>query len=228
VAAIQALHDTGVQVVMLTGDHRATATRIAGGLGIDQLRAEVLPQNQATKVAELQQAGRRVAMVGDGVNDAPRWPRPSWASPSAPAPRWPSRPPTWSCCGPTPLEVPTALRIGRGTLRKLRQNLGWAVGSNAVALPIAAGVFEPAFGLVPRPEIAALSMSGSSLLVAVNALALKQLRLPEVPPPSLRCPPSRPGPACHARRRVRRRRGGRRPPGLRDAQGEARWPPRRP
>jgi Cu2+-exporting ATPase len=71
--------------------------------------------------------------------------------------------------------------IGRGTLRKMRQNLGWAIGYNAVALPIAAGVFEPAFGLVLRPEIAALSMSGSSFLVAVNALLLKRLRLPAMP-----------------------------------------------
>jgi Cu2+-exporting ATPase len=80
-----------------------------------------------------------------------------------------------------PLDVPIALRIGKGTLRKMRQNLGWAIGYNAVALPIAAGVFEPAFGLVLRPEIAALSMSGSSLLVAVNALLLKRLRLPGRP-----------------------------------------------
>jgi Cu2+-exporting ATPase len=77
-----------------------------------------------------------------------------------------------------PLDVPTALHIGRGTLRKMRQNLGWAIGYNAIALPIAAGVFEPAFGLVLRPEIAALSMSGSSFLVAVNAVMLKRLRLP--------------------------------------------------
>jgi Cu2+-exporting ATPase len=79
-----------------------------------------------------------------------------------------------------PLDVPTALQIGRGTLRKMRQNLGWAIGYNAIALPIAAGVFEPAFGLVLRPEIAALSMSGSSLIVAVNALTLKRLALPRV------------------------------------------------
>jgi P-type Cu2+ transporter len=77
-----------------------------------------------------------------------------------------------------PLDVPAALAIGRGTLRKMRQNLGWAIGYNAIALPIAAGVFAPAFGLVLRPEIAALSMSGSSFIVAVNALALKRLRLP--------------------------------------------------
>jgi P-type Cu2+ transporter len=84
-----------------------------------------------------------------------------------------------------PLGVPVALRIGKGTLRKMRQNLGWAIGYNAVALPIAAVVFEPAFGLMLRPEIAALSMSGSSLLVAVNALLLKRLSLPQpAEPPS--------------------------------------------
>lgn len=77
-----------------------------------------------------------------------------------------------------PLDVPTALRIGRGTLRKKRQNLGWAVGYNVIALPIAAGVFEPWLGLVLRPETAALSMSGSSLIVAVNALLLKRVSLP--------------------------------------------------
>ena len=75
-----------------------------------------------------------------------------------------------------------ALRIGRGTLRKMRQNLRWAIGYNAIALPIAAGVFEPAFGLVLRPEIAALTMSGSSLIVAVNALLLKRLALPAASP----------------------------------------------
>lgn len=76
------------------------------------------------------------------------------------------------------MDVPTALQIGRGTLRKMRQNLGWAVGYNAVALPIAAGVFA-SWGLVLRPEMAALSMSGSSVIVAVNALMLKRLRLPQ-------------------------------------------------
>ena len=81
-----------------------------------------------------------------------------------------------------PLDVPVALQIGRGTVRKMRQNLGWAIGYNALALPIAAGVFEPAFGLVLRPDIAALSMSGSSLLVAVNAIMLKRLRPPSAAP----------------------------------------------
>ena len=83
-----------------------------------------------------------------------------------------------------PLDVPVALQIGRGTLRKMRQNLGWAVGYNVIALPIAAGVFEPAFGLVLRPEIAALSMSGSSIIVAVNAVMLKRIKLPTAQPPT--------------------------------------------
>lgn len=80
-----------------------------------------------------------------------------------------------------PLDVPIALRIGRGTLRKMRQNLWWAVGYNVIALPIAAGVLVPAFGFALRPEIAAMSMSGSSLIVAVNALMLKRLKLPAPP-----------------------------------------------
>jgi P-type Cu2+ transporter len=75
--------------------------------------------------------------------------------------------------------VPVALRIGKATVRNMRQNLAWAVGYNAIALPIAAGVFEPSLGLVLRPEIAALTMSGSSFLVAMNALRLKRLQLPE-------------------------------------------------
>jgi Cu2+-exporting ATPase len=184
VAAIQALHQADVQVVMLTGDNRATAQRIAGELGIDQVIAEVLPGDKAAKVAELQQQGRKVAMVGDGVNDAPALAQADLGMAIGAGTDVAIETADVVLMRSDPLDVPTALRIGRGTLRKERQNLGWAVGYNAVALPIAAGVFEPAFGLVLRPELAALSMSGSSLLVAVNALALKRLRLPEVPPPA--------------------------------------------
>ena len=81
-----------------------------------------------------------------------------------------------------PFDVPTALTIGRGTRRKELQSLGWAIGYNAIALPIAAGVFEPSLGLTLRPEVAAMTMSGSSILVAVNALLLKRLRLPAPTP----------------------------------------------
>ena len=93
-----------------------------------------------------------------------------------------------------PLDVPVALTIGRGTLRKMHQNLGWAIGYNVIALPIAAGLFEPAFGLVLRPEIAALSMSGSSFIVAVNALLLKRLSLPRPADDASAGPPA-PAPA---------------------------------
>jgi Cu2+-exporting ATPase len=179
VAAIQALHEADVQVVMLTGDNRATAERIAAALGIDQVIAEVLPGDKAAKVAELQQGGRKVAMVGDGVNDAPALAQADLGIAIGAGTDVAIETADVVLMRSDPLDVPTALQIGRGTLRKMRQNLGWAIGYNALALPIAAGVFEPAFGLVLRPEIAALSMSGSSLIVALNALTLKRLPLPK-------------------------------------------------
>jgi len=169
-------------VVMLTGDNAATAQRIADELGIDTVIAEVLPQDKAGRVTELQQAGRRVAMVGDGVNDAPALAAADIGIAIGTGTDVAIETADVVLMRSDPLDVPTALTIGRGTLRKMRQNLGWAVGYNAIALPIAAGVFDPAFGLVLRPEIAALSMSGSSFLVAVNALLLKRLSLPEQAP----------------------------------------------
>jgi P-type Cu2+ transporter len=177
-AAVSALHELGVEVVMLTGDNEATARRIADGLGIDAVIAEVLPGDKAAKVAELQQSGRTVAMVGDGVNDAPALAQADLGIAIGAGTDVAIETADLVLMRSDPLDVPVALRIGRGTLRKMRQNLGWAVGYNALALPIAAGVFEPAFGLVLRPEIAALSMSGSSFIVAVNAVWLKRLRLP--------------------------------------------------
>ncbi|HZA80864.1 MAG TPA: heavy metal translocating P-type ATPase, partial [Actinomycetes bacterium] len=179
VAAIHALHQAAVQVVMLTGDNRATAERIAATLGIDQVIAEVLPADKAAKVTELQQQGRKVAMVGDGVNDAPALAQADLGIAIGAGTDVAIETADVVLMRSDPLDVPTALEIGRGTLRKMRQNLGWAIGYNAIALPIAAGVFEPAFGLVLRPEIAALSMSGSSLIVAVNALTLRRLPLPQ-------------------------------------------------
>jgi Cu2+-exporting ATPase len=178
-AAVAALHELGVEVVMLTGDNQATAERIAGQLGIDTVIAEVLPGDKAAKIAELQAGGRRVAMVGDGVNDAPALAQADLGIAIGAGTDVAIETADVVLMRSDPLDVPTALRIGRGTLRKMRQNLGWAIGYNAIALPIAAGVFVPAFGLMLRPEIAALSMSGSSFIVAVNALALKRLRLPK-------------------------------------------------
>ncbi len=177
-AAVSELHAMDIQVVMLTGDNQATARRIADQLGIDTVIAEVLPADKTATITELQHAGRRVAMVGDGVNDAPALAASDLGIAIGAGTDVAIETADVVLMRSDPLDVPTALRIGKGTLRKMRQNLGWAIGYNAIALPIAAGVFEPAFGLVLRPEIAALTMSGSSFLVAVNALLLKRLRLP--------------------------------------------------
>jgi len=177
-AAVAALTESGAEVVMLTGDNHATAQRIAAQLGVQTVIAEVLPGDKASKIADLQQTGKKVAMVGDGVNDAPALAQADLGIAIGAGTDVAIETADVVLMRSDPLDVPTALAIGRGTLRKERQNLGWAIGYNSVALPIAAGVFEPAFGLVLRPEIAALSMSGSSLLVAVNALLLKRLRLP--------------------------------------------------
>ena len=177
-AAVAALHEAGIRVVMLTGDNHATAERIAEELGIDTVIAEVLPEDKARHVQQLQGEGRTVAMVGDGVNDSPSLVQADVGIAVGAGTDVAIEAADVVLMRSDPLDVPVALMIGRGTLRKMRQNLGWAVGYNAIALPIAAGVFEPAFGLVLRPEIAALSMSGSSFLVAVNALMLKRLSLP--------------------------------------------------
>jgi Cu2+-exporting ATPase len=178
-AAVQALHGLEVEVVMLTGDNRATAERIAADLGIDTVIAEVLLADKAAHVAKLQAGDRKVAMVGDGVNDAPALAQADLGIAIGAGTDVAIEAADLVLMRSDPLDVPTAVVIGRGTLRKMRQNLGWAIGYNAIAIPIAAGVFEPAFGLVLRPEIAALSMSGSSFIVAVNALLLKRLRLPD-------------------------------------------------
>ena len=183
-AAVAALRALDIEVVMLTGDNEATAKRIAGILGVDTVIAEVLPGDKSAKIAELQAQGRKVAMVGDGVNDAPALAQADIGIAIGAGTDVAIETADLVLMRSDPLDVPVALQIGRGTLRKMRQNLGWAVGYNVIALPIAAGVFEPAFGLVLRPEIAALSMSGSSIIVAVNAVMLKRIKLPSAQPPA--------------------------------------------
>jgi Cu2+-exporting ATPase len=177
IEAVRALKELGVRVVMLSGDSAATAERIAAAVGIDEVIAEVLPSDKAAKVAELQAQGRRVAMVGDGVNDAPALAQADVGVAIGAGTDVAVETADVVLMRSDPFDVASALRVSRGTLRKMRQNLGWAVGYNSLALPIAAGVFEP-LGLTLRPEIAALTMSGSSIIVAVNAVSLKRLRLP--------------------------------------------------
>ena len=175
---IRQLHELGVQTVMLTGDNQATADRIAGQLGIDTVIAEVLPGDKADKVKALQADGRHVAMVGDGVNDAPALAQADLGIAIGAGTDVAIETADVVLMRSDPQDIVVALRIGRGTAHKMRQNLGWAIGYNSIAIPIAAGVFVPLIGFGLSPQIAALAMSGSSVIVAVNALLLKRLHLP--------------------------------------------------
>ena len=174
--AVAALKELGVRPVMLTGDNRQTAERIARELGVDEVIAEVLPEDKSAKIMELQARGGTVAMVGDGVNDAPALAQADVGIAIGAGTDVAIETADVVLMRSDPVDVATAVTVGRGTVRKMRQNLGWAIGYNSLALPIAAGVFEP-WGFTLRPEIAAISMSGSSIIVAVNALALKRLPL---------------------------------------------------
>jgi P-type Cu2+ transporter len=175
--AVAELKRLGIRPVLLTGDNRATAERVAAEVGIEEVIADVLPADKAAKVAELQAQGRKVAMVGDGVNDAPALARADVGIAIGAGTDVAIETADVVLMRSDPLDVPTAIRLGRGTVRKMKQNLGWAIGYNSLALPLAAGVLQP-WGLTLRPEIAAISMSGSSIVVALNAVALKRLRLP--------------------------------------------------
>ena len=176
-AAVEALEQQEIRAVMLTGDNRQTAERIGAELGIEKVIAEVLPGDKAGVVRELQERGDDVAMVGDGVNDAPALAQADVGVAIGAGTDVAIETADVVLMRSDPLDVATAVTIGRGTVRKMKQNLGWAIGYNSLAIPIAAGVFAK-WGLTLRPEIAAISMSGSSLLVAVNAVALKRLKLP--------------------------------------------------
>jgi Cu2+-exporting ATPase len=178
--AVERLRALGIEVAMLTGDNRATAERIAGALGITAVFAEVLPGQKAYKVKDLQQRGMLVAMVGDGINDAPALAQADVGIAIGAGTDVAIETADIVLMKSDPADVLAAIALSRATVRKMRQNLWWAVGYNTIAFPIAAGVFYPGFGLLLRPEIAALSMSGSSLLVALNALLLKRTRLPGI------------------------------------------------
>ncbi|MBK9099451.1 MAG: copper-translocating P-type ATPase [bacterium] len=175
--AVEKLTDMGVQVAMLTGDNRATAERIAGELGIKTVFAEVLPGQKADKVKELQSQGKLVAMVGDGINDAPALAQADVGIAIGAGSDVAMETADVVLMKSDPFDVIGAITLSRATLRKMHQNLWWAAGYNTIAFPIAAGLLYPSIGLVLRPEAAAVAMSGSSLIVAVNALLLKRVKL---------------------------------------------------
>jgi Cu2+-exporting ATPase len=173
-AAIARLREMGIDVAMLTGDNRGTADRIAGELGINIVLAEVLPGQKYQEVRKLQAEGKKVGMVGDGVNDAPALTQADVGLAMGAGTDVAIDSADVVLMKSDPLDVVRAIEISRATLRKMHQNLWWAVGYNVIAFPLAAGLLYP---LLLSPEVAALAMSGSSVLVAVNALLLKRHRL---------------------------------------------------
>ncbi|HEV2750257.1 MAG TPA: copper-translocating P-type ATPase [Gemmatimonadales bacterium] len=173
--AVVALHHLGVRVLLLTGDSRATAEAVARRLGIDEVRAEVLPEGKAAEVRRLEQEGRRVAMVGDGVNDAP-----ALAAASVGIAIGAGTDVAIETAGvilmkDDPADVPAALSLARSVRRKIKQNLFWAAIYNVVAIPLAAGVLYPSLGVLLQPAWAALAMSASTVTVTTNALLLPSL-----------------------------------------------------
>jgi Cu2+-exporting ATPase len=173
-AAVAKLRERGVDVAMITGDNRETAERIARQLGIDTILAEVLPGQKADRLKELQGQGKKVGMVGDGINDAPALTQADVGFAIGAGTDVAMESADVVLMKSDPYDIVGAIELSRATLRKMHQNLFWAVAYNVIAFPAAAGVFYP---LVISPEVAALAMSGSSALVAVNALLLKRTRL---------------------------------------------------
>ena len=173
-AAVAKLREHKIEVVMLTGDNAATAKRIAADLGIDSVLADVLPAKKAEKVKELQATGKKVGMVGDGVNDAPALTQANVGFAIGAGTDVAMESADVVLMKSDPYDIVAAIELSRATLRKMHQNLWWAVGYNAIAFPLAAGVLYP---FVLSPEVAAMSMSGSTLIVAINALMLKRTKL---------------------------------------------------
>jgi Cu2+-exporting ATPase len=173
-AMVRKMRERRVEVAMLTGDNRETAERIAKELGIETVLADVLPGQKADQIKQLQAEGKKVGMVGDGVNDAPALTQADVGFAIGAGTDVAMESADVVLMKSDPYDVLGAIELSRATLRKMHQNLFWAVGYNVIAFPAAAGVFYP---LVISPEVAALAMSGSSALVAANALLLKRTRL---------------------------------------------------
>jgi Cu+-exporting ATPase len=175
--AIRDLHGEGLRVVMLTGDHRTTAEAVARHLGIDQVIAEVLPEQKADTVANLQKEGRIVAMAGDGINDAP-----ALAKAHVGVAMGTGTDVAIESAGVTLLKgdlsgLVRARHLSQATTRNIRQNLFFAFIYNALGIPIAAGLLYPSFGILLSPMFASAAMSVSSVSVIANALRLRKAQL---------------------------------------------------
>ncbi|WP_257879787.1 copper-translocating P-type ATPase [Kocuria flava] len=175
-AAVRALQERGVRVAMITGDARQVAEAVGADLGIDEVFAEVLPQDKDSKVVELQDRGMTVAMVGDGVNDAPALARAEVGIAIGAGTDVAMESAGVVLAGNDPRTVLSMIDLSRAGYRKMLQNLVWAAGYNVVAVPLAAGVLAPA-GIVLSPAVGAVLMSASTIVVALNAQLLRRLDL---------------------------------------------------
>jgi Cu+-exporting ATPase len=175
--AIQALHQEGIRVVMLTGDNRTTALAVAKKLGLDEVEADVLPEEKAAVVKRLQAGGHKVAMAGDGVNDAP-----ALAQADVGVAMGTGTDVAMESAGVTLVKgdlrgLVRARRLSRATMKNIRQNLFFAFVYNALGVPVAAGVLYPFFGLLLSPMLASAAMTFSSVSVIANALRLRRVSL---------------------------------------------------
>jgi Cu2+-exporting ATPase len=176
VDAVRQLHDAGIEVVLMTGDAKAVAEAVALELGIDTLLSEVLPDQKAKHIEALQREGKRVAMIGDGVNDAPALATADVGVAIGAGTDVAVEAGDIVLVRSDPRDVPRIITLSRATHRKMVQNLWWAAGYNIVAIPLAAGVLAP-WGFVLTPAIGAVLMSLSTIIVAVNAQLLRRVAL---------------------------------------------------
>jgi Cu+-exporting ATPase len=172
-AAVARLKSMGLRVAMLTGDSKAAADEVAGALELDEVYAELLPEQKLEKIREMQSAGRRVAMVGDGINDAAALAQADAGLAIGTGTDLAREAGDAILLRGEPEQIVKALALARQTLRVMRQNLGWALGYNVVGIPIAAGALYPVMGLLLNPAVAAGAMALSSVSVLANSLRLK-------------------------------------------------------
>ena len=175
-AAVSAFKEMGLDVVLLTGDNNKTAQAVAKTAGIDTVISDMLPQDKEAEIRKLQQSGKKVAMVGDGINDAPALARADVGMAIGAGTDIAIASADVVLIKSDPASAVFAVRLGRAVLRNIKENLFWAFFYNSIGIPVAAGVFYKAFGLMLNPVIAAAAMSFSSVCVVTNALRLRRFR----------------------------------------------------